>query len=459
MEEIDWFELKEESKCPKTYWKDLKWRAILKLFFTALILGVVPCGLDIFKDCLLSKQFIIGDHYTYSVQNRTGLVLEKNCALIGARIEPVLPSWKALLALVTKHQNENYKSVDCVPDCSWLNQEFDNLSDNNQTIALNYQTIVTYDYSCFEQDPTWGWITLTIVFLPGAALFFRLIFRQEVRNCAGKVCIAILASLFFPLTILLTKCYKLFQFGEEWNRVGALLAQCEGQVENFLQAGLQWYIILSRPDREASASQWLAVVGSFVMIGFGQAKAAFANSTSGASMSEDIKKMAWVTFVYFSMIFYLIFTAVFISLFSLHLFFVGCGAIAILPLIYIGITRFKSPSQNRASRCKLKLILLTVSCLIGLISFIIGLVMFNVDPDSYSKFFWLKTQLVGNIILGAFSACNLFSSILYLFLVFKFPITNPGEGELNPFVRTSPDILERGKYLSFKFIEWSLLNC
>ena len=213
-----------------------------------------------------------------------------------------------------------------------------------------------YDYSCFEQDPFWGWITLAIVFLPGVALFFRLISRQEVRNCAWKVCIAILASLFFPLTILLTKSYQLFQFGEEWNRVGTLLTQCEGQVENFLQTGLQWYIILSRPDREASASQWLAVVGSFVMIGFGQAKAVFANRTPGASMSEDIKKMAWVTLVYFSMIFYIIFTAVFISLLSLHLFFVCCGAIAILPFTYIGITRFKSSSQNGVSKCKLKLI-------------------------------------------------------------------------------------------------------
>ena len=399
LEEIDWSELKEESKSPKTYWKNLGWGAILKLFFTALILGLAPSGFDLYKDTRLAIVYLTGDYYTYSVQNQTNLALMENCAWIGQ---------------TRKLPNENEKSatIDCDPDCSWLDPELDILSDNNQTT-------VTYDYSCFEKNPFWGWITLALVFLPGVSLFIRLICRQEVRNCAWKVCIAILASLFFPLTLLLTKIYNLFQFGEEWNRVGSLLTQCEGQVETVLQAGLQFYIILSRPDREASVFQEMAAYGSFVMIGFGQAKAAFAKRTPGASMSEDMKKMFFLTIWSFAIIATFIGSAVFMAIHNKVLFFVIYGIIGILALAYLFLTRLKSSCLPQNAISKSKLIMVSGAFLIGLINSIVCFVSFNMDPDPFTIVFWFKTPLLGNISLGIFLAGNLALFIFCLLFAFN----------------------------------------
>ena len=326
LEEIDWSELKEESK---TYWKNLELGAYLKLTFTAII-GLGFSSLDLVKDCILASKYIGGDYY----QSRS------------------------------------------------------------------IQT--------FEKDPFWGGITLALVFLPGFALLVRLLSKEGNRSPL-RVFIIILASLLFPFTLIFTKLYQLFQFGEEWNRVGTLLTTCENQVETFLQAILQLYILYSRPDREASIFQWLAIIGSFVMIGFGQARAAFANRTAGASMSEDIKKMAKFTFVSSFMIYNFIFTAVYIAIFDKILFFVNYGIIVILPFIYLFLTRLKSSClpQNDTIKRKLKLIMLSTAFLIVTNACVIGLVLFNMDPIRYSRNFF-------NTALGIYSAVYLIFFILFL---------------------------------------------
>ena len=51
LEEIDWSELKEESK---TYWRNLGWGAYLKLLFTALMIGLAPSAFDLYKDTQLA---------------------------------------------------------------------------------------------------------------------------------------------------------------------------------------------------------------------------------------------------------------------------------------------------------------------------------------------------------------------------------------------------------------------
>ena len=343
LEEIDWSELKEESK---TYWKNLGWGEYLKKFFTSLIVGLVPNSYDLVKDCFLTKQFFDGDYYDYNIQNPNEIAdYRENCRWVGKSMTGPKEEWEGI-------QYDTSVHIDCQPDCveedfdiiggfsaeedqhgSWTNatminfglsndindkkviiecepdcgciyrhliyrndsdayQDFDILSGDNQTT-------VTYHYSCFEQDLHWAWISLIIVFLPGIALFCRLISKQENRKSAQRVCITFLASLCFPLTLICTKVYNLFQFGEEWNRVSALLAQCEGQVEALLQAGLQWYIFMARPERGASVFQWMTLIGSFVMIGLGQFKASFANRTPGDSKFKDIMKMALFTIVSF----------------------------------------------------------------------------------------------------------------------------------------------------------------
>ena len=127
-------------------------------------------------------------------------------------------------------------------------------------------------------------------------------------------------------------------------------------------------------------------------------------------MFEDIKKTAIFTVLSFVAIFFFIFTAVFIAIIDKILFFASYGIMAvIMALTYLFLTRCKSSSlpQNGISKSKLKLIMLSTAFLIGTIAGIIGLVMFNMDPDSYNKINFFKTQLSGNIWLGGYSALNL----------------------------------------------------
>jgi hypothetical protein len=159
------------------------------------------------------------------------------------------------------------------------------------------------------------------------------------------------------------------------------------------------------------------------MIGFGQARAGFADRTPGVHMLVDNLKMAFFTFWCSAMIFIFIATAVVIAHFDKILFFVSYGIMAvIMPLTYLFLTSFKSSClpQNGISKTKHTRIMLSAVFLIGLIDCIIGLVMFNMDPEKYSKIVYLKTQLYGNIALGSFSAINLtFFLLCLIFGIFE----------------------------------------
>ena len=126
-------------------------------------------------------------------------------------------------------------------------------------------------------------------------------------------------------------------------------------------------------------------------------------------MSEDIKKMAIFNYESSFTIGFFIITAVYIAIIDKILFFVSYGIIVIMALTYLFLTGCKSSClpQNYISRTKLKLIMLSAAFLIMTIAGIIGLVMFNMDPDSYSKIKDFKTQSEGNFLLGFYSAFNL----------------------------------------------------
>ena len=138
-------------------------------------------------------------------------------------------------------------------------------------------------------------------------------------------------------------------------------------------------------------------------------------------MFEDIKKMAYFTTGSFVMICNFINTAVAIAIFDKILFFVSYGIIVIMALTYLFLTGCKSSClpQNYISRTKLKLIMLSAAFLIMTIAGIIGLVMFNMDPDSYSKISFFETQSGGNFYLGNVSAVNLIFFILCLIVAIK----------------------------------------
>ena len=418
LEQIDWTELEKEFgfETLKSSWQNREWKSLLLCIFIALLLFAAS-GSDVGIDYDLGIRYLIGDYYIKTVSNQSDPDIMKNCTWIGKSI--------------TKESGESLK-IACDPDCSLIGQDFDTMKlipmgdiinvEHGKSIAFSCepdcswlnqsgnQTTEKFQFSCWEQDPYWGTLTLSFTFLPGVALLIRLLQSKEVRKSCCKIIFAILASIIFPVTLLVVKIISLFQFGEEWKRVATLVTACESQVESFLQAGLQYYIINSRPDRETSVTQSLAVFGSFAMVGFGQAKAAFANRSPGNSMFEDIMKMATFTFMSFAMIMMFIFTAVFIAIFDKILFFVSYGIISvIMALTYLFLTRFQSSClpQNSISKRKLKWIMLSVAFLIVSIDCIIGLVMFNMDPDSYSKIEIFKTQSDGNVCLGLFLTINL----------------------------------------------------
>ena len=329
LEQIDWTELEKEFewKAIKSTWKNREWKALLLCIFIALLLFAAS-GYDVGIDYDLGIRYLIGDYYIKTVSNQSDPDIMKNCTWIGKSItkesgESLKIACDPDCSLIGQDFDsmklipigniinvEHGKSIafSCNPDCSWLNQEIDIQSGN--------QTTEKFQFSCWEQDPYWGTLTLSFTFLPGVALLIRLLQSKEVRKSCCKIIFAILASIIFPVTLLVVKIISLFQFGEEWKRVATLVTACESQVESFLQAGLQFYIIQSRHDRQASGFQLMAVYGSFAMIGFGQVKAAFANRTAGKSMSEDIKQMAKLTFWFFYMFAMFIITAVYVAIFD-----------------------------------------------------------------------------------------------------------------------------------------------
>ena len=53
----------------------------------------------------------------------------------------------------------------------------------------------------------------------------------------------------FPIMLLSIKFVSIFNHGSEWKKINDIVSMFEGQVEAYLQVGLQSYIILTRPDR------------------------------------------------------------------------------------------------------------------------------------------------------------------------------------------------------------------
>ena len=114
MEDIDWSELKEESK---TYWKNLEWGEYLKKFFTSLIIGLVPNSYDLVKDWLLTKQFFDGDYYDYNIQNLTEIAhYTETCMWVGKSMTGPGEEWKGI------HYDQSVH-IRCEEDC--VEEDFD----------------------------------------------------------------------------------------------------------------------------------------------------------------------------------------------------------------------------------------------------------------------------------------------------------------------------------------------
>ena len=79
------------------------------------------------------------------------------------------------------------------------------------------------------------------------------LYKQSQKKCCYLIAIIIaLMALIpsFPVLLLVVKFISIFHNGVEWKKLDDLMTLCEGQLESYLQLGLQTYIICVRADRQ-----------------------------------------------------------------------------------------------------------------------------------------------------------------------------------------------------------------
>ena len=96
----------------------------------------------------------------------------------------------------------------------------------------------------------------------------------------------------FPVLLLLVKLISIFHKGDEWKKLNDLMTLCEGQLESYLQVGLQSYIICVRADREPSLIQVLSLAASMLMILYSQSNAWYAAKPENNLVQDIARKLA-----------------------------------------------------------------------------------------------------------------------------------------------------------------------
>ena len=118
---------------------------------------------------------------------------------------------------------------------------------------------------------------------------------ETSHRCLGYLYFALLVLamiplvVLYPLLLIVVKFVSIFHHGVQWQKLNNFMTLFEGQIEGYLQVGLQSYIVCSRADRVPSAPQIIALVTSVIMIILAQAKAWYANQPE-ISVVADIKR-------------------------------------------------------------------------------------------------------------------------------------------------------------------------
>ena len=116
---LNWKALWDEFTLRKM-WTERSWKDIVKHFMMVLLLGLIPSSYDVISDGFLVNDFVGGTFYT-------------------------------------KRITEDF---DQLPNCTHLRNIYD-FSQNGSEILIGQE------YSCFEKDPIWGYVTLAFLLLPG----------------------------------------------------------------------------------------------------------------------------------------------------------------------------------------------------------------------------------------------------------------------------------------------------
>ena len=100
----------------------------------------------------------------------------------------------------------------------------------------------------------------------------------------------------YPLLLIVVKFVSIFHHGVQWQKLNNFMTLFEGQIEGYLQFGLQSYIVCSRADRVPTAIQIVGLFTSVMMIILAQVKAWYANQSEG-NVVEDIKRKIVISFL------------------------------------------------------------------------------------------------------------------------------------------------------------------
>ena len=177
---------------------------------------------DVGSDYLVSEQFINGAAYIKDVLSQT--LLEEYHKRYVTKTEPM--------------------------NCTLIGQS------NYTAIGLNGSNSEEFlRYSCVEKDIIWGSLVSAFIFMPGV-LFWSLLAYQIRRSKLLSTLFLTIALIplipLFPFILLLVKFVAIFNDGPQLTHLKTMVSLCEGQIESFLQLGLQVYIILYRSDRRPS---------------------------------------------------------------------------------------------------------------------------------------------------------------------------------------------------------------
>lgn len=235
MDKINWAALNEELQNLFIKKRDRTWTARTKFFFTALVVGLLPTLVDIGTDGLSMFYYIHGNTYLKFVPD------------------------------------PNHPSVNCTSadeHCVWCKNVGRHLKITANTTEVDYE-----EFECFEQDPIWGYMTLTIIFLPGVVMGFMFANQYSCItfckkcSCSGWLRLLLIPIYFlsFPVLVLFGKMVGMFNPGPHWTSFTGQLTRMEAKWESKLQFLLQLFIVFTRADRRPSTLQMASMFASLLI--------------------------------------------------------------------------------------------------------------------------------------------------------------------------------------------------
>ena len=239
---IDFKVLRDEFSFDKI-WRSRAFGNICSHFAQVLLIGLIPSFFDLVTDSLNAKNFILGNYYIKHIHNMSEFDKD-SCTHVGTYI---------------RYRNPEKLNIS------------EDISNSRFLTDLEIPEVVFEEVSCFEVDPTWGWLTFSFILLPGFGLTLNIaiLINHHTSGKKGWALIPLImpfACALFPVLLVVVKIITLVNPGSEWEKVVNSITAIEGRWESSFQLILTLFIILSRADRTPSSQQYASLVASLLMI-------------------------------------------------------------------------------------------------------------------------------------------------------------------------------------------------